>query len=275
MGRAATGNSRRHRAFLQFAQQRVIRVCVLAIARGVHPDYPLVFAGNRDEYHRRAAAAADWWDGYPNIFGGRDLVAGGTWLALNRTGRFAVVTNRPGLTGAAGVSRGRLVLDFLTADLAPAKAVTQLEKTAATFGGFGLLAGDASELWVIAREGEPTAIHANSLADGVHGLSNSPLAIAWPKQQFVANGITDALTASVPDTERLFALLAQRDPVVANAPGPTGTPFVLGPDFGTRASTVILIHRNGETRFIERRFDAAGRLSGETDSRFEVIWDSA
>lgn len=33
------------------------------------------------------------WDSHPEIIGGRDLVNGGTWLAVTPTGRFAFVTN--------------------------------------------------------------------------------------------------------------------------------------------------------------------------------------
>jgi len=63
-----------------------------------HPDYPLVFAGNRDELHARPALAAGFWDDAPQVLGGRDLTAGGTWLGVTVTGRFAVVTNyREGL----------------------------------------------------------------------------------------------------------------------------------------------------------------------------------
>ena len=72
-------------------------MCLLSLAWQAHPDYPLIFVGNRDEYHARPTAAADWWQDRPDILGGRDLQAGGTWLAINRKGDFGVVTNRPDL----------------------------------------------------------------------------------------------------------------------------------------------------------------------------------
>ena len=54
-------------------------MCLIAFALGQHPDYPLVVAANRDEFHQRPTAAMDWWP-EPNILAGRDLQAGGTWL---------------------------------------------------------------------------------------------------------------------------------------------------------------------------------------------------
>ena len=67
-------------------------MCLVSVAFNAHPDYPLILIGNRDEYHARPSAAADWWDDPADVLGGRDLEAGGTWLAVNRQGRVGVVT---------------------------------------------------------------------------------------------------------------------------------------------------------------------------------------
>jgi uncharacterized protein with NRDE domain len=47
-------------------------------------------------------------------------------------------------------------------------------------------------------------------------------------------------------------------------------PFIVSEAYGTRASTVILVERDGKTRFVERRFNAAGEYTGETDERFSA-----
>ena len=77
---------------------------------------PLVVAANRDEFYDRPSAAAGFWADAPWILGGRDLKAGGTWLGVDRRGRFAAVTNfRQGeREPAAPRSRGHLVSDYLT-----------------------------------------------------------------------------------------------------------------------------------------------------------------
>ncbi|MCP4236515.1 MAG: NRDE family protein, partial [Aestuariibacter sp.] len=68
-------------------------MCLILIALQQHKDYPLVVIANRDEFYARPTRAAHWWDDEPDIFAGRDLTAGGTWLGINRRGRFAAVTN--------------------------------------------------------------------------------------------------------------------------------------------------------------------------------------
>ncbi|HSC08122.1 MAG TPA: NRDE family protein, partial [Steroidobacteraceae bacterium] len=93
-------------------------MCLLVFAWNHHPRYRLIFAGNRDEFHDRPAVPMGWWEDRPQILGGRDLQAGGTWLAVSRRGRFGVVTNfrdlqRP-VPGAP--SRGVLITNYLSGE---------------------------------------------------------------------------------------------------------------------------------------------------------------
>ena len=71
-------------------------MCLIYVAWRCHSRYHLVVAANRDEYHARPAAPAHWWDDTPGLLGGRDLTAGGTWLGVDSTGRFAALTNCQG-----------------------------------------------------------------------------------------------------------------------------------------------------------------------------------
>ena len=84
-------------------------MCLLAFAYQLHPDYPLILIANRDEFYARPTAAAQWWKDSPHILGGQDLEAHGSWLALQRDGRFAAVTNhRDGRQKRTGeLSRGK------------------------------------------------------------------------------------------------------------------------------------------------------------------------
>ncbi|MBL8251159.1 MAG: NRDE family protein, partial [Candidatus Competibacter sp.] len=68
-------------------------MCLILIAYRYQPDYPLVVAANRDEFYERPTAALAAWDDAPHVVAGRDLQAGGTWLGITRTGRFAALTN--------------------------------------------------------------------------------------------------------------------------------------------------------------------------------------
>ena len=86
-------------------------MCLVLVVWKVHPLYPCVVAANRDEFHARPAAAADWWPDHPQILAGRDGQAGGTWLGLTRAGRFAALTNYrdPEQRRVDAPSRGALV----------------------------------------------------------------------------------------------------------------------------------------------------------------------
>ena len=74
-------------------------MCLIVIGWRVHPDYPLVVAANRDEYYARPSLAITRWSDAPQVIGGIDLEAGGTWLGMTDSGRFAAVTNvrEPGM----------------------------------------------------------------------------------------------------------------------------------------------------------------------------------
>jgi uncharacterized protein with NRDE domain len=83
-------------------------MCVLALLLGRE----LRVAANRDEFYGRPAAPPAEVE--PGILAGRDLLAGGTWLGLNRRGLFVAVTNRrtPVRTPESR-SRGLLALEAL------------------------------------------------------------------------------------------------------------------------------------------------------------------
>ncbi len=68
-------------------------MCLAFFWLRAHPQLLLLLAFNRDEYLERATADLHVWEDDPTIIGGRDLVNGGTWLGISRTGRFAFVTN--------------------------------------------------------------------------------------------------------------------------------------------------------------------------------------
>ncbi len=71
-------------------------MCLLVFAWQTEPEYPLVVAANRDErLDRPAQALCVLQEERPRILGGRDDLAGGTWLAVNEHGVVAGLTNRP------------------------------------------------------------------------------------------------------------------------------------------------------------------------------------
>ena len=96
-------------------------MCLIVIGWRCRPDLPLVVAANRDEWRDRAAEPAHWWPDHPEILAGRDLKAGGTWMGVTRSGRFAAVTNfrDPSDRRSTARSRGELVTQFLLSPDSP------------------------------------------------------------------------------------------------------------------------------------------------------------
>ncbi len=126
-------------------------MCLIVFAWRAHPDYPLVVAANRDEYLARPAAPAHWWVDAPELLAGRDLEAGGTWMGLTRSGRFAALTNYrdPSRHLAGAPSRGALVREALE-DARPVPATLQAVLASAdNYAAFNLLVGDADRLGVL------------------------------------------------------------------------------------------------------------------------------
>ncbi|HLY51381.1 MAG TPA: NRDE family protein, partial [Steroidobacteraceae bacterium] len=196
-------------------------MCLLVLAWQVHPRYRLVVAANRDEYHERPAAALGIWPQPPGILGGRDLRAGGTWLALDRQRRFGVVTNfrelQPPQAGAA--SRGGLVPAYLAGTAAAREFFRQLEPAAGSYSGFNLLLADHDSLWYGSNRAQPFA---RTLAPGVYGLSNELLDTPWPKLTRVKQRFRQWLEQPQSTASGLFALLGDRTQAPESRTLPTG-----------------------------------------------------
>jgi len=128
-------------------------MCLIFLSLHQHPNYKLIVAANRDEFYARKTEAAEFWDDYPQIVGGRDLEAKkpdgtcGTWMAMNKNGRIAMVTNYRDLKNlkSQAPSRGHLVTDFLLSDSRPEKYLKSIEPRASLYNGFNLIVGSAEE----------------------------------------------------------------------------------------------------------------------------------
>jgi uncharacterized protein with NRDE domain len=251
-------------------------MCLLVLAWQAHPRYRLVVAANRDEFHERPTAPMAKWPPPESILAGRDLRAQGTWLALDRRRHFGVITNFRELQRPRpdAPSRGALIPRYLQGEESAAAYLDRLEPEAPRYSGFNLLLTDGDSLWYASNRAERFA---RPLPPGVYGLSNQFLDTPWPKLRRVRRRfegwLSDPANASAPG---LFALLDDRVTATADEELPqTGVPpewervlsapFVLNPDYGTRCSTVLLLEPSGAAYLAERRFDAEGVQTGDTE----------
>ena len=142
-------------------------MCVVALARHVHPGWPLILIGNRDEFHARPAAPLAEWDDGSGIVAGRDLQAGGSWLGVHRpSGRIVVVTNVRGAPpDPAKESRGALVVDMLRGH---GRFADPAEADLDRFNAFNLFAVDDGQARQLTNRPRPAIA---MLEPGIHALA--------------------------------------------------------------------------------------------------------
>lgn len=253
-------------------------MCLIYIAHRVHPAYPLVVAANRDEFHDRASSPAHWWQQHPQILAGQDQVAGGTWLGVTRSGRFAALTNYRSARAydQAARSRGELTRDFLLDDSGAFEYAQSVAACGDRYNGFSLLVHDGRELAVVSnRSGEPERV-----APGVHGLSNELLNTPWPKVEEGKLDLLGLLARDALGPADLLALLDHRETAHDNELPDTGVSiereraysarFILGERYGTRCATLLCVAASGDVRFQERQFDAKGHADGDRVFEFTI-----
>ncbi len=255
-------------------------MCLIVVAYRESRGWPLVVAANRDEFHRRDTDPAHWWP-EQGVLAGRDRRAGGTWFGAGEDGRFAAVTNFRDSSPqpVEGASRGSLPLAWLAAagtEAFHAWLETEREK----FPGFTLLYGDRDSLLCCSNRGE-TAVAA--LDPGIHAISNGPLNAPWPKTEWAKAAMAEIIgrrgAGGAPDPDALLEMLYdRRQPDDAELPD-TGVGiarerflapmFIVGPEYGTRSSTVFALSGSGRAVFVERQYDAEGRA--RNTRRFDFV----
>lgn len=256
-------------------------MCLIALAWRCHPRYDAVLVTNRDEFHPRPTAPAQAWGEPPRLLGGRDLEKGGSWLLGSEAARFVAVTNvRVGQApDAASRSRGELVDGFARSSLSASDYLDRLAPDADDYGRFNLLLSAGGELFYASNH---LRFRQQALAPGLHALSNGDLDAPWSKTERVRAALghwleSPASRDEAPDLSLLWTALADSRRADDSDLPDTGigielerhlsSPFIVGENYGTRASSVLLV-RAGHGRLLERRFGPNGVPTGSSDLRF-------
>lgn len=245
-------------------------MCLIMVGIDPRPRSRVLLLANRDEFHARASAPAGPWAEDAEVVGGRDLVAGGSWLAIRGDGRFAAVTNvRNGPPTPAPRSRGDLVREYVLGNETVTQFLARLQPNIPMFAPFNLVLGDAAG--VVTFDG--TTQQARPLGAGLHTLSNGPLTAPWPKMQRLEQLTADAL-ADGAGPDALLALLRDRQVAPDEQLPETGfdharermlSPiFIHANGYGTRASTLLEIADDRQIDLIEVCFDADAAPAGQT-----------
>jgi len=265
-------------------------MCLIVFAWHAHPDYPLILAGNRDEFYSRRTRPAAWWGQAVSLLAGQDEEAGGTWFGITRRGRIAALTNvrAPSERNPHAPSRGALVLAALQAPETIDHWLGRHVGRTPSFNGFNLLAGDVLGAANGTSQG---SLHYYSnridapprvLEPGVYGLSNAFLDTPWPKVSR-AVGRFACMIANRIRIDDLLALMSDRELARDSELPETGVPLdweralssiqIRANGYGTRATTVVTVRGDGLATFYERAFDATDPERWD-DRHFEFMIDT-
>ena len=228
-------------------------MCTLAIYVRHLPGFPLVIAANRDEFVDRAATEPELLAAVPRIVGGRDLQAGGTWLAISDRGAVAGLLNRrtEALPIASKRSRGELPLLALAAGSAAEAAAVIGGLRGETYNAFNLLVADREQAWV--AQNHDDAMRLVPLSAGLHLISNldvddptcpkiarSHVRFAAAGEAFARDGDAAAFRRALRDIVADHTLTL--DPRLPDA---LGAICVHAGRFGTRSSSLLFLDDAG------------------------------
>lgn len=271
-------------------------MCVVVFAVDGHPDHAFIVAANRDEFTNRPSERLAFWEDDPNVLAGRDLEAGGTWMGVTRSGRFAALTNHRGdrlddNVDGSKRSRGRLVSDFLTSTVSAREYSERARVERTEYAGFNLIVAELrcpSSSSSSSTSGEVYFVRGHSdgrrerLVPGVYCLSNAGLDTPWFKVERLRSSFQEALTRSTESSSSLLDasefLNALRDGTKAEGDRVQRTclPYAteqflssvfidVSEGYGTYSSSFLTVgKKDGTVRFTERTFGVDG-----TDSSFE------
>jgi uncharacterized protein with NRDE domain len=252
-------------------------MCLILLAWHAHPRFPCVLAANRDEFHDRATAPAEWWPSQAGILAGRDLHAGGTWLGVTRRGHFAALTNfrDGGARRADAPSRGTLVSELLESACSVPETLRRLREVGPQYNPFNILFSDGERLGIY----ESALGQGRELGPGVFGLSNHLLDTPWPKVRNAKSALTAAL-ADPREPDAILQLLRDDRPAGdADLPQTGATlewerllssAFVRNAEYGTRCSTLFRADDHGAAIFYEWSWDRSGETSGTRRFEFAI-----
>lgn len=238
-------------------------MCLISLAVKTHPKYKLVLLANRDEYHQRPTKKADWWYENGNIFGGKDLSGGGSWLAISKNGKISAITNYRDTSRKVenNISRGLILSNYLENNINALDYFEKLSASKDNYEGYNLIFGNQNKLYHYSNISNKLT----ALDNGVHTISNHLLDTPWPKV-LKANEVMQNLVENNNDfpIETAFQLFKNKDKAPDNKLPNTGigieyermlsSIYIDVPGYGTRATSIITIDNNNKVYFEEREF---------------------
>ena len=243
-------------------------MCLITFSWQPETEHPLILAANRDELYSRPTLPVHYWEEDADVLGGKDLQGGGSWLAINRKGRFAAITNfREVPVIKNKLSRGKLVSDFVIGTQVAEEYIKGISIKNNDYPGFNLLLGDESGIHYYSnRNSNPI-----KLKPGLYGLSNHLLNTPWPKVEKSTKQLSYLLNShnQNPNIDMLMTLMHDCSTAPDSTLPDTGVGlklerllsscFIKSASYGTRNISIIKINSTGKLKWAEHIYGANGK----------------
>ena len=229
-------------------------MCLLVVGSRLRDDLPLVVGANRDERLDRAAIPMDVLAKAPLVLGGRDLLAGGTWLAVNEHGVVGAITNRPAR------EQGRDPTKRSRGELPLALATHRSARDAIAGFADRFPPSDYNPSWVFVADPDVVFSIDMTGADvdvvehgpGLHIFENCAPGTDTAKIENVRATVRDLADIPLDEVEPyVAAALARHDIPEADRESPVAAAraaCVHGTEYGTRWSAVVLVGNDPTSR---------------------------
>lgn len=224
---------------------------------------------------RPAQGPGRHWPDRPEVLGGLDVEAEGTWMAVNEAGVFATILNaKQSLGPAPGKrSRGELPLDALDFSAA-ADAAEALETLAPeAYRPFNLLIADASAVFLLQNDGAQVRRHL--VPPGLHMISHSNLndpsdaRVRWFRDVFDRTPPPDDPTKLEPWAGWIDLMSARE----GEDPSNSLTAMTIRTDFGfqTRCTALVALREDHSPIWWHRDIPDLDQLGGENPPPFHIF----
>jgi len=253
-------------------------MCLIVFAVNSHPYYKLILLANRDEFFNRETVEAHFWNDHPNVIGGIDKKAGGTWLGITTAGKIAAITNfREGFRENNNlISRGNLTKDFLISNFNNESYLEFLEANKARYNEYNLIYGNVDKLSYYSNKGKKI----DQIGKGIFGLSNNFLNVPWYKVERSKRLLSELLKDKDIIEEDLLSMMKDSScPTDKDLPD-TGiglnyerllsSMYISLPDYGTRSTSLITVNYNNLCSFTERIYKHSDNSHRDINFIFEL-----
>ncbi|HUH75288.1 MAG TPA: NRDE family protein [Chitinophagales bacterium] len=235
-------------------------MCLIAFAIQQDEQYPFIFIANRDEFYERPTQSMHWWED-ENIVAGKDLLAGGTWIAFGKNQQFAAVTNYRDLerNQPTAPSRGAIPVNLIKENPTNFQQYVINNKAHwSEMNGFNLLYHNGKETFYYSNISEEV----KTLDSGVYAISNAFLDTPWPKVVAVKSRLQHIIENEKISVDNLLEILSNHNIYPEEQLPETGVGIemekllspicIQSPIYGTRVSTIFLKGNNGTAHVAER-----------------------